>query len=211
MIQKIKLLLCLTEEVYKKICVKLNFNVNSAKGNTVLFNEEKINKIELYNIDYKEYGHLWFMETVIDFPLFNCDYTAFEDELYKHYSDIFGGVIVSSLPKYDELCCSYIEYSSTVELIGDYSLTIEKLRVKCLPEQLNKALWHQYKKPHGTIEFCVDIGTDKLEILARCHGTALKKRISDTSLHKNVGLKPTAAVNQVTEKEILDWLCKKHL
>ena len=92
------------------------------------------------------------METVIDFPLFNCDYTAFEDELYKHYSDIFGGVIVSSLPKYDELCCSYIEYSSTVELIGDYSLTIEKLRVKCLPEQLNKALWHQYKKPHGTIE-----------------------------------------------------------
>ena len=87
---------------------------------------------------------------------------------------------------------------------------MDRLKEKCVPEQLDKALWDKYKKPHGTIEFCISIEGDAVETLARCHGTALKKRVTDTSLHRTVGLMPEAAVNKDTETDILNWLYKRY-
>lgn len=113
-------------------------------------------------------------------------------------------------PPYDALCCNYIEYSSMLELKDHANEVLENLKIKCAPEQLDKRLWDHYKKPHGTIEFCASIAGGGLEILARCHGTALKKRITDTTLQRTVGLIPGAAVNPATEDKILNWLYKKY-
>lgn len=209
MIQKLKLLHYLSEETYKKVCIKLRLDANVAKGNMVSFKDKKISQIELYHIDYKEFGHIWFMDVEIDFPKFCCDYKDFQQELYAYYDVIFDKDIMSMFPSYNELCCGYIEYSSILKLSSITDLR-SRLVEKCEPEQLDKELWNNYKKPHGTIEFCLSLSDNTLETLARCHGTALKKRVKDTSLHKTVGLLPKAAVNEETESEILNWLYKKY-
>ena len=196
MIQKLKLLHYLSEETYKKICVKLGLDTTVAKGNIVIFNCQKISQIELYHIDYKDFGHIWFMDVEIDFTKFCCSYDDFEQELYAYYYMIFDEEIMSKFPSYNELCCGYIEYSSVLHL-NSITDTRNRLLEKCEPEQLDKTLWSNYKKPHGTIEFCLSLSGNTLETLARCHGTALKKRITDIALHKTVGLIPKAATSDI--------------
>ncbi len=210
MIQRINLLHYLTKDIYEKICVKLQLDINKARGNVAVFDDGKIRKIELYHIDYQEFGHIWFMDAEVDFPKFACGYDMFGEALYDDYRMIFDGDIMSDFPPYDQLCCSYIEYASVLALDNDPSDLIDILKEKCSPEQLDKALWHKYKKPHGTIEFCISIDGNTVETLARCHGTALKKRVDDARLHRTVGLIPEAAVNQKTEEDILNWLYKRY-
>lgn len=210
MIQKMNLLHYLTEDTYRKVCVKLGLDFNKQKGNVIVFPGERIEKINLYNIDYKEFGHIWFMDVEVDFPEFSCRYDLFGKNLYEEYHRIFDEDIMVDFPTYDQLCCTYIEYVSVLALDEDSSNIVNRLQEKCVPEQLDKALWNTYKKPHGTIEFCVFIEGNSLEVLARCHGTALKKRVRDASLHKTVGLIPEAAVNKATEACIIDYFYKQY-
>lgn len=212
MIQRLNLLHYLSENTYKTICIKFNLDTGKSKiNNFVTFTDDKIKKINLFNIIYKQFGRIWFMDVEIDYPKFDCTYDSFEQNLYDHYCSVFGEKILSDFPSYDCLCCSYIEYSSVIK-VANASDIIKKLEIKCKPEQLDKSLWGQYKKPHGTIEFCASANKDKniIEILARCHGTALKNRVTDPSLHRTVGLIPSAAINAATENCILNWLYKKH-
>lgn len=209
MIQKLNLLHYISEDTYRKICLKFNGNVDKTKANNiVIFIDEKIRKITLFNIVYKQFGHVWFMDMEIDYPKFECPYDFFEQKLYEHYYSVFGDEILADFPLYDQLCCNYIEYSSAIKVQNPADI-IRKLETKCKPEQLDKSLWGEYRKPHGTIEFCASADKDFIEILARCHGTALKKRI-DPSLHRTVGILPSAAINGSTESCILSWLYKKH-
>lgn len=210
MIQRLNLLHYLSEETYKKICRKFNLDIDeSITNNFVTFTDDKIRKISLFNILYTQFGRIWFMDVEIDYPKFDCTYDSFEQNLYDHYYSVFGDKILSDFPSYDQLCCNYIEYSSVIKVENSADI-MKKLETKCIPEQLDKALWGQYKKPHGTIEFCAAANKDTIEILARCHGTALKKRITDFSLQRTVGLIPSAAINGSTENCILNWLYKKH-
>lgn len=155
MIAKIELLHYLDEKTYKDICHKLQLDDSDEKikDNCVLSNGSKVYKIHLFNIKYKAFGHIWFMAVHADFTKFDCDYKDFETELYTYYTDIFGEEVVSRLPKYDDINCNYIEYSTEVE-VASSDTTIEKLGVKCTPEQLDKNLWDKYKKPHGTVATC---------------------------------------------------------
>ncbi len=210
MIRKINLLHYLPEDTYRKICVRLGLDFNKQRGNIIVFPDEKIKKIDLYNIDYMKFGHIWFMDVEVDFPKLFCEYDLFGKNLYEEYYRIFEEEIMAGFPTYDQLCCTYIEYVSMLALDEDSSDTVNRLQEKCVPEQLDKALWDKYKKPHGTIEFCVFIEGNSLETLARCYGTTLKKRVRDTTLHKTVGLIPEAAVNKVTEMRIMDWLYKQY-
>ena len=50
MIQKINLLHYLTKDTYEKICVKLQLDINKARGNVAVFDDGKIRKIALYHI-----------------------------------------------------------------------------------------------------------------------------------------------------------------
>lgn len=210
MIQKLNLLHYLSEDTYKKICVKLGFDDSNAKENIIAYKNEKISRINMFNIKNKQFGHIWFMDLEVDFPRFNCDYDTFEEQLYSHYHTMFGEDIMLDFPAYEQLCCGYIEYSSMIELEENYDEIIERIKSKCVPEQLDKNLWDKYKKPHGTIEFCMSINGKTVETLARCHGTALKKRIPDTTMHRTVGLLPSIAINRKTENEILDWLYRRY-
>ena len=201
MIQKLNLLHYLSEDTYKKICVKLGFDDSNAKENIIAYKNEKISKINMFNIKYKQFGHIWFMDVEVDFPRLNCDYDTFEEKLYSYYHTIFDEEIMVDFPAYDKLCCGYIEYSSMIELEVNSDEIIERIISKCVPEQLDKNLWDKYKKPHGTIELCMSINGKMVETLARCHGTALKKRIPDTKMHRTVGLLPSVAINRKTENE----------
>lgn len=209
MIQKIKLLHYLSEETYKKICNKLGLDFTVSKSNKVTFECEKISQIELYHIDYKKFGHIWFMDVEIDFPKFCCSYHDFEYELYAYYAQIFDREIMSFFPSYDELCCEYIEYSSILQISNPADIK-NRLLEKCAAEQLDKSLWGNYKKPHGTIEFCLSLSDHILETLARCHGTALKRSVTDPALQKTVGLLPKAAISEETESKILNCLYKRY-
>lgn len=176
MIQKVEFLHYLSEDAYKKICRKFRLNDSDrrTKDNFVLFPGEKITKISMFNILYEQFGHIWFMAVEADFPKFVCPYEAFDKALYEHYQTIFGAEIMGDFPSYDQLNCGYVEYSSFLKTDRAVSI-LNTLAEKCPPEQLDKALWKNYKKPHGTIEFCLAANEDGIEALARCHGTALKK------------------------------------
>ena len=50
-----------------------------------------------------------------------------------------------------------------------------------------------------------------IKSVARCHGTALQKRIMDKSLHHmGAGVCVAKMVKEETEKEIMDWLCSRY-
>jgi hypothetical protein len=213
MIHKIRLLHYLTEETYRKIAerLQLDFQPSQIGENFIAFSDEPITKVQMFNIVYKDFGHVWFMYTALDFPRFSCTYDEFESRIYERYNALFGGEIMSDFPDYDNLNCDYIEYVNTLE-VADAGAALDRLAASgCPPEQLDKTLWEQYEKAHGTIEFCLAAadGTH-LETLARCHGTALKKRLPEKHAHRGTGITPLAAVNAEVESDILTWLRKKH-
>ena len=208
MIRKIGFLHYLSETTYKSICRKfgLNDEEQKTKDNSMVFENGKILKIDLYNIVYKQFGHIWFMHIDVDFPGFCCTYNEFSKKLYEAYNDFFGEDIANDFWEYEKLNCDYIEYSTIFE-VNDASAVISKLKEKCPPEQTEKALWDNFKKPHATIEFCFAKKDDtQIETLARCHGSAIKKRIKDKKLHRITGVTPIIVINSETEKEITDWL-----
>ncbi len=215
MIKNIHLLHYLSENTYKKICNKLELRETNPKtgigDNFIEFHNQKIYKVHLFNIVYKELGHIWFMRSHIDFQKFGCSYDDFEKELYISYYELFGADIMSDFPPYAYLNCDYIEYACTIRV---ESADKEIARLKgsgCVPEQLDRMLWHTYKKAHGTVEFCLCKEDDThMQTLARCHGTALKKRIQDTAHHRATGVMPGVTVKAGTEEEIMSWLYDKY-
>ncbi len=213
MIQKMRLLHYLSESTYKKICVRLGLSDASPKigDNFVTLENQKVYRIHLFNILYEQFGHVWFLYTHIDFPKFDCSYQAFEKELFMCYSQLFGQEIMADFPLYDEINCDYVEYMDmlTVENASRKIALLEN--GKCVREQLDRALWNDYKKAHGTIALCICKEDDThLTTLARCYGTALKKRFKDTSFHRATGVTPSKIVNENTEKEIMNWLYKSY-
>ncbi len=213
MIQKLRLLHYLSENTYRKICEKVNlvYSPSHIGDNFIVYPRKPIARVQLFNINYRDFGHVWFMHIDIDFPKFNCSYHDFNAKLYERYNLLFDMEIMSEFPVYDHINCDYIEYSAIVE-VDNTKEVIQRLRVKgCVPEQLDKSLWGQYKKAHSTIEFCLaEIDDTHIETLARCHGTALKKRITNTDFHRATGITPTITVNMETENEILRWLRQKY-
>ncbi len=213
MIQKIRLLHYLSENTYRKICDKVNlvYNPGQIGDNYIEYPEKPISRIQMFNINYKDFGHIWFMHINVDFPKFNCTYHDFQAMLYESYNVLFGAEIMSDFPSYDQINCDYIEYYSILEVDNAKTVISELSEKKCIPEQLDKALWGKYKKAHGTIEFCLAMSDDThIETLARCHGTALKKRITNTDFHRATGITPSIAINIITENEIVGWLKQKY-
>jgi hypothetical protein len=212
MITDVKLVHYLNENTYKQVCEKLKLSTahSLTSGNFVRIENKKIYYIELYNILYKQFGHIWFMSVHVDFPKFDCEYDEFEKSLYKAYHKILGEKIMANFPLYNEATCDHIEYSDllTVENADEKLASLQK--GKCLPEQLNRTLWSEYKKPNGTLKLFLNKQDDThIDVLASCHGTALKKRIK-SEFHNTVGIKPSKAVNADTEQEIMAWLYRNY-
>jgi len=214
MIKSIDLLHYLSEDTYKKICHQLNLSNadHKTKNNYICLEGQKICRIDMFNILYKQFGHIWFMSLHIDFPQFDCAYEAFEPELYKAYHELFGKEIMADFPTYDQITCGYIEFSELVQVENaDKRLAQLHGSGKFVPEQLERSLWNKYKRPHNTIEFCLCKKDDThLLTLARCHSTALKQRVKDKIFHGPVGIRPMKIVNKETEQEIMAWLYKKY-
>jgi len=211
MIESIKLLHYLNESTYKKICLKFGLNYQKTKDNFICFEARKIYRIDMFNISYEQFGHVWFMDLHINFPKFDCPYDKFEQELRESCYELFGEEIMADFPAYDKIACGFIEFSNLLK-VENADETLNRLRGgKCVREQLERPLWSEYKKPHGTIEFCLcKENATCLFALARCHGTALKKRIKDSSFHGPVGIVPSKIINEDTEKEIMTWLYKNY-
>lgn len=213
MIQKIRLLHYLSENTYKRICDKVNlsFSPSQIGDNFIVYPEQPIARIQMFNINYNAFGRIWFMHIDIDFPRFNCAYEDFAARLYESYTALFGAEIMSDFPAYDRINCDYIEYSTILDVDNAQSVISMLGKKGGVPEQLDKVLWGEYKKAHGTIEFCLSaMDNTHIETLARCHGTALKKRITDTAFHRATGITPTVSVNRETENDIVSWLWQKY-
>ncbi len=208
MIVNIRLLHYLSEETYKTICNRLGLDPSYSRigENYIEYADSPISKVHMFNIDYKSLGRIWFMHVDVDFPRFTCTYEEFPDRLFAAYRVLFGEDAMSDFPAYDCINCDYIEYTSVIEIYNADN-AIEKLQTgKCVPEQLDRLLWEKYQKPNSTISFYICKEDDShLRLHAKCHGTALKRRIKDASLHRATGITPNTAINAETERNIIDW------
>lgn len=214
MIVKFNLLHYLSKETYKNICLNLGLDDgdHKIKDNHALYPDKLICRVHPFNILYEQFGHVWFLSIDIDFQKFQDTYENFERELLSGYLKLFGTDAMNDFPEYKNIYCGYIEYFNILK-VENASLVINNMAAQgCPPEQLNEARWAEYKKPHGTIEFCVSKQDEShIKALARCHGTALKKRIKDTSLHHmGTGISLAKMVTEQTESEIMNWLYKKY-
>jgi len=209
MIQAMNFLHYLHADTYRAVCRALGLSETKPRG-TIAFDNQFISNVSLYHVAYEQFGHIWFLDVRVDCTKHSGTRAGFAEELYAAYRKLFGAESMEKFDAFDDACCNYIEFSNTV-VVTDADKTLALLRSKCVPEQLDAALWHIYKKPHATIEFCLCKESDmSLRTLARCHGTALKKRIKEDALHRTVGIKPAAALAEETERDIVAWLYKKH-
>lgn len=211
MITNLRLLHHLSEDTYKNVCRRLGiYEEGRMKNKFVMYPDKPIYRIEPFNLAYKEFGHIWFLYLFIDFPKFQCKYADFKDKLFAEYEKLFGKEVMGDFPSFEAINCAYVEYSNIFKVNDADEIIKNMTALKCPPEQLDKNLWNQFKKPHGTIEFCV-AKKDKthIETLARCRGSALKKRI-DASLHVGTGINPAAIVSEQTENDIVGWLLSRY-
>jgi len=213
MLKKMNFLHYLSDNTYKKICQKLNLDESDHKvgDNDINFPGKLICRVHPFNILYKTFGHIWFLSVDVNFEMSRNKYIDFEKELYGEYSKLFGQDVMADFPTYDGISCGYAEYYDEIA-VDDADLVIGSMADSgCPPEQLDETKWPQYKKPHGTIGFCVSkIDGTQIKALARCHGTAMKKRIKDRKYHITTGISAAKIVNEQTEREIVDWLRKRH-
>ena len=215
MIKNMGLLHYLSNDTYKKICDKINVDdrEHKTKENCVSYPNKPIFHINPFNIVYKQFGHIWFLHIYIDFPKFKCNYIDFKHKLFEQYEGLFGKNIMNDFPAFDQIICDYVEFHNIFK-VDDVEKIEEKIKILgCPPVELNldlSSLTHA-NKPHGKIEFSISKKDNRnIETLARCFGTALKKRIKDKSLHGPVGIKVSKIVDRQTEAEIVNWVLKRH-
>ncbi|MHB1457924.1 MAG: hypothetical protein ACYC0V_13520 [Armatimonadota bacterium] len=204
MIEEIRLLHYLKEDTYIKVCRKFDRLHDIPFTDMVDVDNSPIAQIHLFNLQYKSFGHIWFMRIFADFRSFNCGYEAFESTLYRVYDELFGAGIMSDFPVYDAVNCDYIEYGA-IARVDDADTAIEKLRnTRLAPEQLDRDLWDSFKKASSTVAFllCKEDDTH-IRLLTKCHGTAMKRLIKDEQHHRATGISLPTAVNHETEALVL--------
>lgn len=211
MIAAVRLLYRLHEETARKIMDRFWPEAGGLK-HTAGFPGKAVWQLELFQIRYQELGLLWFLHVWIDFPLLGCLPGETAARLEAQYEELLGKGLAAELPGYDACCCDYIEYTAVREVSNASAVLWQMGRTTCVPEQLDRALWQQYQKPHGTVAFCAaKRGEQQLELYARCHGTALKRIVRDETLHYGVGLLPKAAVSEKLAAAVLEKQEKKYL
>jgi hypothetical protein len=214
MIKNLKLLHYLSEQTYKNICNKLGLDDSDrkTKDNHVLYPDKLIYFIHPFNIIYEQFGHTWFLSVSIDFQKFQQPHMCFKNELFSEYTKLFGQDAMNDFPAFENIYCNYIEYANVLTVDNADRVIKNMAASGCVLEQLNENKWAEYKKPHGTIEFCVSKSDDiHIKTLARCHGTALQKRVKDKSLHHlGGGVCVAKMVDEQTESDIMNWLYAKY-
>jgi len=215
MIGNLRLLHYLSSDTYKNICQLLNLDDSESKTkeNFVSYPDKPIFRIHPFNIIYKQFGHIWFLNVFIDFPKFQCDYTDFNRRLFEQYGKLFGKNIMEDFPAYEQIICEYVEFYNVFEVINADNVEKNARKLGSPPVNPDQDIssMTNVNKPHGKIEFCISKKDDNhIESLAHCFGTALKKRIKDKSFHGPVGIKAAKIVNRQTEEEIVNWLLEKY-
>ena len=215
MIGNLKLLHYLSNDTYKNICRILNLDDGDSKtkDNYVSYPEKAILRIHPFNILYKQFGQIWFLNVFIDFPKFQCEYTDFSRRLFEQYKEMFGKDIMKDFPVFEQIICEYVEFRNIFEVSNADSVVKNARKLGSLPVYPVPDIFNLTNAniPHGKIEFCISKQDGKhIETSAHCFGTALKKRIKDKSFHGPVGIKASKIVNRQTEEEIVNWLLVKY-
>lgn len=213
MIHTIRMLHYLSPETYRQIGEALGLDTGESRidNNFVLFPEGSVTRIHLFNILYKTFGRIWFMHVTAEFPRFRCERESFIPALYGHYAGLFGRGVMAGFPGPEEANCDYVEYAAALDA-ADAGAAMEILRGRLQPEQLDRALWGQYEKPHSTPVFLAHREDGRrIAIMVKCHGTALKRIVKDAGLHHATGLRLPAAVSRETESFVLNQLVQRNL
>ena len=215
MINNMGLLHYLSEDTYKKICKKLNLDDSNSKndGNFISNPDNPIFHINLFNIIYKQFGQIWFMDIYLNFPKFQCENTNFEKSLYKEYNKIFGKNVMDNFPKLEEIMCNYIEYLNIFNVNNAIEIEEKAKILGCSPVQLifNVNNLKNKEQPHNKMHLCVSkIDRKNIQTLIHGFGSSLKKRIKDKTYYGPVGIKTPKMLEKQTEKEIVNWMLKKN-
>lgn len=209
MINEIQLVHYLSEPVYTGLLIKLKSAASEhhAHSHNFYYTESAVKELQFYELDLKQPVHIFIMQSVIDFQRLGCGYDDFSRTLYEKYSEFFGSEIMCDFPDYNSICCDYIEYSNVIEVKNSDEIIKRLLSGRCVPEQLDRTRWIEFKKPQSVIKFCM-AKTDgtHIETLACAHGMALKSRIKEKEYHKYNGILPFKLINYAAERDILAWL-----
>lgn len=212
MIEKIHLLHYLKEDTYARVCKKFDRDHGIPFADMIYIANSPITQIHLFNLQYKGFGHIWFMRVFTDFRDFNCEYEEFESVLYQAYNELFGTEIMTDFPVYDAINCDYIEYGA-IAGVDDAEAAIERLKsTKLAPEQLDRDQWDNFKKASSTVAFLLSKEDDThIRLHTRCHGTAMKRLIKDEQHHRATGICLPIAVNHETEAFVLGKQIDKYI
>ena len=201
----------LSEDTYKEICkaldLSLDNNVNKNFPNDHIFN------INLFNIEYNQIGHIWFMNIYLNLPKFQCNLKMFEKKLYEQYKKLFGKKVMENFPKMDQLICGYIEYINDFMVDNAIELEQNARNLGYSPVQLEldiNNLKHK-DKSHSKMHLCISkTDEEHVQTLIFGFGTVLKNRIKDKMYHKTVGIKIPKILEIQTEIDIVNWTLKKN-
>ncbi len=212
MIIKLRLLHYLSESTYHRIAniVRLKTSNIAIGDNYVEYPDSAITKIHMFSIEYNQLGRIWFLYTHVDYRKLACEYSEFADVLYAQYQLLFGQEVMSEFPAYNGINCDFIQYACIAKVDDADRCLAVLAESSCVPAQLDRAMWPQFEKPHGTISFyAAKHDATHLIVMAKCYGTALKKRIKEQSRHIATGVIPSAVVDHSEELKILSWLIEK--
>jgi hypothetical protein len=204
----------LSGETYEKIyhILGLKDEGNNING-CISYPDNRIFYINLFNIVYKQFGHIWFMDVYINFPKFQCEYFDFEKKLFKQYKELFGKNVMNDFPVLDQIVCNYVEYFHKFKISNVDEIEKKAKDLGCPPVKLNLNINEMANKTkvHNKFHLCVSKNDARhIDMLAFGYGSALKQRIKDKSFHGPVGIKTSKIVNQQTEKEIVNWVLKRN-
>ena len=213
MITKLSFLHYLPKETYQAVChvLGLDDSDHRNKGNDITFTKGLIARVHAFNIVYEAFGHIWFMNVDTNLEYFPGSYEDYAATLYSEYIKLFGAKAMVNFPTFDQLSCGYAEYANIIA-VASADKTIQNMAAMgCPPQQLDESRWASFKKPNATIEFCVSkLDATHLKTLARCHGTALKKRIKDSAFHITTGIAAPKMLEMQIEIDIVQWLYAKY-
>lgn len=207
MIKRLHVLHSLTEDAHDCVAAALGAAESGSRRRSLRYDDSPVKEIQLFRASDE-----YFMRAVIDFPLFGCSYEEFPAVLYRTYTDMMGDA-AGLLGNYESLAVDYIEYADSIRYDGrdKCDAAFAALRERCAPQQLDRGLWSEYKKPGGTVGFYAARDDEThIGLLVSANGTVLKKRIKDSALHRGRGVAAAAAVDAGTERGIIAWCMSMH-
>lgn len=194
MIRHIGIINYLSEETYKAVADNLGIDGGKKhpKDNKRAFSDpdNALLSLEMYNIAYRDFGHVWFLPVLLDMNVLfgapkavqirasDIGYDDFSVRLLDTYRRQFGESIVNGFPDIDRMVCSYAEFIVLIRVPNADGLMAKVEEGRFTEPQLDGDCFESYKLRNATPWFTVNrLDATSIRLCAKCQGIALKSQL----------------------------------